>query len=60
MTSSSSGKLYVVGVGPGDAELITLKAARIIADVPVIAFFANRPDLCAQTIERKQAFDVRF
>jgi precorrin-2/cobalt-factor-2 C20-methyltransferase len=31
-----------VGVGPGDAELITLKAARIIADVPVVAYFAKR------------------
>jgi precorrin-2/cobalt-factor-2 C20-methyltransferase len=39
---SSSGQLFVVGVGPGDAELITLKAARIIAEVPVIAFFAKR------------------
>jgi precorrin-2/cobalt-factor-2 C20-methyltransferase len=37
-----SGTLYVVGVGPGDPELMTLKAARIIANAPVIAFFAKR------------------
>ncbi|MEM8591731.1 MAG: precorrin-2 C(20)-methyltransferase [Pseudomonadota bacterium] len=32
------GTLYGVGVGPGDPELITLKAARIIASTPVIAY----------------------
>lgn len=29
-------KLYGIGVGPGDPELLTLKAARIIGSVPVI------------------------
>ena len=32
-----SGKLYGVGVGPGDPELLTLKALRIIKEVDVIA-----------------------
>jgi precorrin-2/cobalt-factor-2 C20-methyltransferase len=36
------GKLYTVGLGPGDPELMTLKAARIIETAPVIAFFAKR------------------
>lgn len=36
------GKLYGVGVGPGDPELLTLKAARIIAAADVIAFHAAR------------------
>jgi precorrin-2/cobalt-factor-2 C20-methyltransferase len=36
------GMLYTVGLGPGDPELMTLKAARIIAAAPVIAFFAKR------------------
>lgn len=31
-----SGKLYVVGVGPGDPELITLKGVRILNSVPCI------------------------
>ncbi len=35
------GTLYTVGVGPGDPELLTLKAARIIAAAPVVAFFAK-------------------
>lgn len=33
-----SGTLYGVGVGPGDPELITLKALRILKDVPVLAW----------------------
>lgn len=36
------GTLYGVGVGPGDPDLMTLKAARIIATTPVIAYFAKR------------------
>ena len=31
------GKLYGVGVGPGDPELLTLKAVRIIEESEVIA-----------------------
>lgn len=33
-----SGTLYGLGVGPGDPELLTLKAVRIIAASPVIAY----------------------
>ncbi|MDQ7080442.1 MAG: precorrin-2 C(20)-methyltransferase [Paracoccaceae bacterium] len=33
-----SGTLYGVGLGPGDPELITLKAARLIGDAAVIAY----------------------
>ncbi len=32
------GRLYGVGVGPGDPELVTLKALRLIRAAPVIAF----------------------
>jgi precorrin-2/cobalt-factor-2 C20-methyltransferase len=38
---SQCGTLRVVGVGPGDPELLTLKAARILGSAPVIAFFAK-------------------
>lgn len=37
-----SGILYGVGTGPGDPELLTLKAARILAEADVVAFFAKR------------------
>jgi len=30
------GRLYGVGLGPGDPELVSLKAARILSEVPVI------------------------
>ncbi len=33
-----SGTLYLVGVGPGDPELLTLKAVRILAMVDLVAF----------------------
>lgn len=38
-----SGRLYGVGVGPGDPELMTLKAVRILAEAPVIAYPAPDP-----------------
>lgn len=34
----SAGKLYGVGLGPGDPELITLKSARLIESAAVIAY----------------------
>ena len=40
--SAHSGRLYGVGVGPGDPELITLKAARIIASADVVAYHHAR------------------
>jgi precorrin-2/cobalt-factor-2 C20-methyltransferase len=37
-----SGKLIGVGTGPGDPELLTLKAVNAIAGADVVAFFAKR------------------
>ncbi len=37
-----SGTLYTVGMGPGDPELLTLKAARVLRAAPVVAYFAKR------------------
>lgn len=37
-----TGALYGVGVGPGDPELITVKAVRILRSTPVVAHFAKR------------------
>ncbi len=35
------GRLYGVGLGPGDPELLTVKAARLIGACPVVAYFAK-------------------
>lgn len=37
-----SGKLWGVGLGPGDSELVTVKAARVIGQADVIAFHCAR------------------
>jgi len=39
--SQGAGRLYGVGLGPGDPELITLKAARLIAEADVIAYHSG-------------------
>ena len=36
-----TGRLYGVGVGPGDPELITLKAARLISGADVVAYHSG-------------------
>lgn len=41
MTALKTGQLYGVGVGPGDPELLTLKAARLIGTARVVAHFAK-------------------
>jgi precorrin-2 C20-methyltransferase/precorrin-3B C17-methyltransferase len=37
-----SGRLFGVGVGPGDPELVTVKAARLISAADVVAYHAAR------------------
>ncbi|WMS44310.1 precorrin-2 C(20)-methyltransferase [Acuticoccus sp. MNP-M23] len=39
---SAPGKLWGVGTGPGDPELLTLKAARVLKEADVVAYFAKR------------------
>ena len=40
-TTAKSGKLIGVGVGPGDPELMTVKASRRLHDADVVAYFAK-------------------
>lgn len=48
---SAAGTLYGVGVGPGDPDLLTLKAVKIIAQCPVIAYpAADGTDSLARAI----------
>lgn len=39
---SSTGRLYGVGLGPGDPELVTVKAARLITNAEVVAYHSAR------------------
>ncbi|MBO1039580.1 precorrin-2 C(20)-methyltransferase [Brucella pituitosa] len=39
---AQKGKLYGLGVGPGDPELITLKALRLLKSAPVVAYHAAK------------------
>lgn len=60
-----TGTLFSVGVGPGDPELITMKAARILRAAPVYAFFAKhgRPGharLTAAAHLAPDAVELRF
>ncbi|MEN4478648.1 precorrin-2 C(20)-methyltransferase [Mycolicibacterium cosmeticum] len=40
--STGKGTLYGVGLGPGDPELVTVKAARLIAAADVVAYHSAR------------------
>ncbi len=37
MSAAGQGRLYGVGLGPGDPELVTVKAAKLLASSPVVA-----------------------
>lgn len=56
----AAGRLYGLGVGPGDPELLTLKALRLLRAVPVIAYPAPQQgesfarSIVAAWIERHQ------
>jgi len=39
--SIANGQLYGIGLGPGDPELLTVKAVRLLQAAPVVAYFAK-------------------
>lgn len=55
MTANSSkgpsGTLYGIGVGPGDPELLTVKAHRILSEVPVLAVPTSYADSGSLALE---------
>ena len=51
MVTIETGRLYGIGVGPGDPELLTLKAFRLLQAAPVVAYqSANDRDSIARSI----------
>ncbi|MFF1755104.1 precorrin-3B C(17)-methyltransferase [Nocardia sp. NPDC058244] len=42
MSEINTGKLWGIGLGPGDPELVTVKAARLITAADVVAFHSAR------------------
>ncbi len=58
---SGAGTLFGVGVGPGDPELLTLKAARLLGAVPAVAYFARQGETghARRIADRHLAPDVR-
>ena len=40
--TSTKGRLYGVGLGPGDPDLVTLKSVKALQSAPVVAWFAKR------------------
>ncbi|NEE33125.1 hypothetical protein G3M53_47755, partial [Streptomyces sp. SID7982] len=41
-SSGSTGRLYGVGLGPGDPNLMTLRAVQAIGDADVVAYHSAR------------------
>lgn len=67
-TTLSNTKLYGIGVGPGDPELLTLKAKRCIAESDVIILPAAEKspvmrtalrNLCARVSKKKNWYACR-
>ncbi len=51
MVAIQTGRLYGIGVGPGDPELLTLKAFRLLQAAPVVAYqAANDHESIARSI----------
>lgn len=40
--SQRTGTLYGIGTGPGDPELLTLKAVRLLGQCPVVSYFSKK------------------
>lgn len=64
LTKINKGKLFAVGVGPGDSELLTLKAVKLLNNIPVICSPRSAPDkesialsIVSSIIEKRKDFE---
>jgi len=48
------GRLIGLGVGPGDPELITVKALRLLRESPVVAYFVARVKKATRSASSKR------
>lgn len=55
MTKKRQGRVYFIGAGPGDPELLTLKAKRIIEKADVIIYAGSLVNPQILTCKRKEA-----
>lgn len=69
MENKKKGKLFGVGVGPGDPELLTLKAVRVLKECEVLAIPAETKETCTaygiikdtiEQIENKECLYLQF
>lgn len=58
MEKDMAGTLYGVGVGPGDPELLTLKAVRILEACDIIAIPARDKNKCTAYLIAQEAVDL--
>jgi precorrin-4/cobalt-precorrin-4 C11-methyltransferase len=57
LNSESERKIHFVGAGPGDAELITVKGARLLSEADVVVYTGSLVD---RELVKRYAPDARF
>jgi len=55
----AQGRLIGLGVGPGDPELITVKALRLLRESPVVAYFVAKARRATRSASSKRTCRTR-
>ena len=61
----SDGKIYIVGAGPGDPELLTLRAAKLLESADFVMFAGSLVnekilDICPADCEKVNSIDLEL